>query len=313
MIRVDGVTLKQLRALATVADSGSLTQAAGRLGLTVPAVHAQLAGLETAVGTTLFDRTQGFLVLPEGEALLLAARRIDAVLSRAGDEVQAIRRGQVGRLVLGVVSTAKYFAPSIVRMLMDEVPGAEIALKVGNREATVEGLSSGAIDLAVMGRPPREPAVEARPLGPHPHGILLPPHHPLAGRAGITAADLADETFLARENGSGTRIVMTRYLDRIGEGREFRTIEMDSNETIKQAVIAGLGIAFLSLHTAVEELRTGRLVLLDAPGLPIERTWYVVHRGGEALTPLAARMEGLIAARVGALLDHAAHGVLPRP
>ena len=195
-----------------------------------------------------------------------AARRIDAALSRAAAEIEALRAGEIGLVTLGVVSTGKYFAPSLVRALMGAVPRrANCAAGRANREATIEGLATGALDLAIMGRPPRKPAVDAVPLGPHPHGIVLPRGHRLDGRRGVSAAELAGETFIAREMGSGTRILMTRYLDRIGEGLEFQTVEMDSNETIKQAVMAGLGIAFLSLHTAVEELRAGRLRLLDAP------------------------------------------------
>lgn len=302
MIRLDALTLKQLRAVVAVADSGSLTAAAGQLGLTIPAVHAQLAGLETALGGAVFDRAGGFVPSDEGRAIIEAARRVDAALTRASAEIEALRAGGTGRVTLGVVSTGKYFAPSVVRALMDAVPGARIALKVGNREATIDGLATGALDLAIMGRPPREPAVNALPLGPHPHGIVLPRGHRLEGCHAVTAADLAGETFIAREPGSGTRILMTRYLDRIGEGFDFRTVEMDSNETIKQAVMAGLGIAFLSLHTAVEELRAGRLRLLDAPGLPIERTWYLVSLERDRPSPLAERLAREIASRAGALL-----------
>lgn len=302
MIRLDALTLKQLRAVIAVADSRSLTRAADQLGLTIPAVHAQLAGLETAVGGSVFDRADGFACSDEGLIILAAARRIEVALNRAQAEIEALRRGEAGRVTLGVVSTGKYFAPSLVRMLMDAVPSAEIALKIGNREATIEGLASGALDLAIMGRPPREPVVDAIPLGPHPHGIVLPRGHRLEGRHGITAEDLASETFISREAGSGTRILMTRYLDRIGEGFEYQTVDMDSNETIKQAVIAGLGIAFLSLHTAVEELRSGRLRLLDAPGLPIERTWYLVSLQRDRPSPLAMRLAREIAARASAVL-----------
>ncbi|MRX51212.1 LysR family transcriptional regulator [Paracoccus sp. S-4012] len=302
MLCADALTLKQLRALLAVAETRSLTGAAARLGLTVPAVHAQLAGLESALAGAAFDRSDRFAPTDEGRALITAARTAEAALARAAAEVAALRRGDAGRVALGVVSTAKYFAPGLVRALTDAVPGAEITLRVGNRAETIADLAANAVDLAIMGRPPREPQVDATPLGPHPHGILLPPDHRLAGRAAVTAADLAGETFIAREPGSGTRILMTRWLDRIGEGREFRTLEMDSNETIKQAVIAGLGIAFLSLHTAAEELRGGRLALLGAPGLPIQRTWYLVHRQDEPLSPLATRIAAQIAARAPVLL-----------
>lgn len=273
------ITIKQLRALQAVADCGTLTAAAARLNLSTPAVHSQIRALEAAIGTGLFDRTGDtgrFALTAEGTVMLSAAARVGNALALAADQIAAMRRGLSGRVTLGVVSTAKYFAPRLVRTLKEQNPDLEIALRVANREGVIADLDTQAIDLAIMGRPPRFPPVTADPLGPHPHGIVAPSDHPLAGRRFLTASDLLPETFLARETGSGTRILMTRYLDRIGEGQTVTLVEMDSNETIKQAVIAGLGIAFMSLHTVMDELHAGRLVLLDAPDLPMVRHWFLV-------------------------------------
>ena len=146
------------------------------------------------------------------------------------------------------------------------------------------------------------PAVQAQPLGPHPHGIVLRPDHPLAATDGFDPAALVQEVFLAREPGSGTRILMERFLDRLAEGQPVRRIEMDTNETIKQAVLAGLGIAFLSLHTVCEELRAGRLVLLRGPGLPVMRHWYLVTPAGHAPTAAARRVAEAITGLNGTFL-----------
>ncbi len=290
-MRLDAITLKQLRALDAVARGGSLTAAGAALGLTTPAIHSQIKGLEDIVQVPLITRMAdgtGSELTEAGRALREAALRIEDTLSQAGASLAALARGQAGRVTLGVVSTAKYFAPRLVKLLQDAHPEIEIALRVGNRETVIEGLERGAYDLAIMGRPPRRPAVVAEPLGAHPHGLLAAPDHPLAGRTPDVEA-LFDQVFLAREEGSGTRILMSRWLDRIGEGRLYETLEMESNETIKQAVMAGLGIAFLSLHTVTEELAQGRLVEVPAPGLPIQRHWFLVRpeRGG-AVRPVAA-------------------------
>ena len=306
MVRLDAVTLKQLRALTAVAETASLTQAAGRLGLTPSAIHSQIKNLETAIGRPLFERgagQAGLRLTSEGETLRQAAARVEVVLSHAAAEVQARAGGREGVVTLGVVSTAKYIAPRLVRLLKDRCPGIDVRLQVGNRGSVIAALDRQALDLAIMGRPPRAPEVDAVALGPHPHGIVAPPDHRLVGRP-VSAAELLAETFIGREEGSGTRILMTRYLDRIGEGQVVAQIEMDSNETIKQAVIAGLGIAFLSLHTVMDELKAGRLALVAAPGLPIERHWFLVHPRAVPLSPAAERLQAEIVALEGTYLPH---------
>jgi DNA-binding transcriptional LysR family regulator len=153
-----------------------------------------------------------------------------------------------------------------------------------------------------MGRPPRHPEVSATPIGPHPHGLIAPPGHRLAAAETVRIEDLFDETMITREQGSGTRILMTRYLDSQAEGRVFDLVEMGSNETIKQAVMAGLGLAFLSLHTVTEELRQGRLVVLNAPGLPLLRQWFLVHPLHATLSPAARAVQARILELDGSFL-----------
>ncbi len=301
----DAITLRQLRALVAVDRFGSLTGAAADLGLTVPAIHSQIKGLESALECPIVRRkadNAGSVLTAEGKALLDAAVRIEGVLSQCATEVQAISRGLIGRVTLGVVSTGKYFAPWLVKMLREIAPGIEIALRVGNRETIIAGLDQGTLDIAIMGRPPRHPAVEADPLGPHPHGLLVAPDHPLARGEAADVDDLLDNVFLSREEGSGTRILMTRYLDRIGEGRVVEFLEMDSNETIKQAAMAGLGVAFLSLHTVTEEVTTRRLVRVNAPGLPITRQWYLVQPVGRGSRMVVDRCRDHILALKGTYL-----------
>lgn len=305
MLHLDAVTLKQLRALLAVTDTRSLTAAGGRLGLTPPAIHSQIKNLEEVFGVPLVHRapeSDPFAPTPAGEAVLEAARRIEVILSQCSYQVMAAAEGRVGQVTLGVVSTARYFAPRLVRMLSTAWPEIRIALRVGNREQIIDDLSRHMVDLAVMGRPPRLPEVASVMLGPHPHAIVAPPDHPLALLPEVPAQDLLSQTFLAREDGSGTRLLMTRYLDRIGEGQEVELIEMDSNETIKQAVIAGLGIAFLSLHTVMDELRFGQVRLVRAPGLPIERHWFLVNTVDRPLSAAALRLQAEIIQLAGSYL-----------
>lgn len=301
MIRLDAVTLKQLRALQALEAQGTLTAAAAVLGLTTPAIHSQIKNLETAIGSVLVHRTAegGRMTLtPEGEEILRAAVRVEGILSQAAAQIAARSAGRIGHVTLSVVSTAKYFAPRLVRLLADRRPEIDVALRVGNRQSVIADLDQGRCALAIMGRPPREPMVRAVPLGPHPHGVILRPDHPLAHADGFDPSVLLRETFLSREPGSGTRTLMQRFLEQMAEAQPpARMIEMESNETIKQSVLAGLGIAFLSLHTVEDELRAGRLVLLRGPHLPVMRHWYLVtpeaFSPGPATQRIAAEIEAL--------------------
>lgn len=305
MPKLDAVTLRQLRALAAVAETGSLAAAGERLGLTPPAVHAQIRNLETALSVPMLQRAPagaGSVPTPEAELALEAGRRIEVALGRCVEQIAAVKAGRSGRVTLGVVSTAKYFAPRLVATLKRQSPGVEVALRESNRGGVVADLERQAVDLAIMGRPPRQPVVAASPIGPHPHGLIAPPDHPLAGLDRVEIGQVLREPMIAREMGSGTRILMTRYLDAQAPGQAYDLVEMGSNETIKQAVMAGLGLAFISLHTATEELRSGRLVALRAPGLPLVRQWFLVHPADQPLSPAARALAERIEALQGAFL-----------
>ncbi|WP_095587647.1 LysR family regulator CbbR [Actibacterium ureilyticum] len=304
MSEQEHLTLRQLRSLIAAAQEGSITGAADLLHLTPPAIHTQLKTLEESMDTPLLNRTRGqALSLTEaGQLLYDAAVRIEGELARTLRDIAAVRDGREGRVHLGVVSTGKYFAPGIVARLRKICPGIDVRLSVGNRQTIIAALDRHSLHLAIMGRPPRAPLVTAEPLGAHPHVIIAAPDHPLAGLAKIPDDALLRETFITREEGSGTRILGIRYLDRIGNGQTYAKIEMDSNETIKQAVIAGLGIAMISEHTVTEELRSGRLVRLNASGLPIMRQWYLLHLQDSPLTPAARRVRDEISAMEASFL-----------
>lgn len=304
MARLESITLKQLRALHAVAEYGSITAAAEILSLTPPAVHTQLRTLEQNLDCTLLDRSSsgGAQLTNEGRAVLDANITIEAALEICSKKLIAYKEGRSGLVLLGVVSTGKYFAPQLVAQLRQAFPDIEVSLKVSNRDGIITALQQRTIELAIMGRPPRTPVVYSEPIGEHPHVMIASPDHPLARQRGIAPQALLDQTFIAREQGSGTRILMTRYLDRIGGGTPYRLIEMESNETIKQAVIANLGIAMISQHTVTEELRSGRLVALDADTLPIRRQWYLLHRADLDLSPTLQSVFGHISDQKGAFL-----------
>jgi LysR family transcriptional regulator for metE and metH len=174
-------------------------------------------------------------------------------------------------------------------------PGIDIELIIGNREDTIAAFKAGRLDVAVMGRPPEEVEVESALIGKHPQVLIAPPDHPLAKRRNIPPREIAGETILMRESGSGTRLIAERFLRKHGIKPRIG-MEIGSNETIKQAVIAGLGIAFISAHTIASEIEDGRLVVLDVVGLPEVRQWFVVRPSAKRLMPAAGALRDFLVA-----------------
>jgi DNA-binding transcriptional LysR family regulator len=265
----------------------SFARTADELHLTAPAISMQIRDLEEAIGLPLFDRTAKKVSLTiSGEYFLLHARRMLSSLKDAEDMIARLRGVTGGRLTIGVLSTAKYFVPRLLAGFLKDHPGVEVRLVAGNRQQLVEHLHRNEVDLAVMGRPPKELDTRAEPFAPHPLAVVAAADHPLAALPQVPPALLASEPFIIREPGSGTRASMEVYF------REQHIsppiiMEMTSNETIKQAVIANMGLSFLSLHTLCLELQAGLLRVLELDGLPLMRRWHVVHAHARTLSPAA--------------------------
>lgn len=282
------LSLKQLQAVAAVARLGTMTRAAQELNVTSAALYARIRQLEEEAGLMLFDRTPGGLKPTDaGREMLWAIDSINTVLETCTDRLRTLRGAAGGRVALGVVSTAKYFAPQVIAGFVKQHPGVEISLSVRNRGQTVEALRGYEIDFAVMGRPPRDFPIEAETFAPHPLVLIAAPGHPLAAASDLDRTDLAEQPFFMREEGSGTRTVFEEFMNGILVKRAPLDIDTGSNETIKQAVMAGLGIALLSAHSVAAEVESGRLALLDVRGLPIRRDWYAVRRADKVLGPAA--------------------------
>ncbi len=306
------VTLRQLRVFAAVARNLSFTRAARELHLTQPAVSQQVKLLEEEVGLPLFEQIGRKVHLaPAGVELLRYSDQAMELLRQAGESLSAMRGLKRGVLKLGAVSTAKYFAPSLLSAFKPAYPEVSIKFAVGNREEIIQQLAANDIDLVIMGRPPRELETVAEPFAKHPLVLIASPTHPLAGKRRIKLSQLAGESFLIREEGSGTRASMERVFREHGLPMRV-TMEVSSNETIKQAVMANMGISFISSHTVGLELAAGKLVILDVVGLPLVRDWYVIHLRDKRLAPIPAAFRAFLLDR-GAQIIEEAVGDLPRP
>ncbi|TWI61188.1 transcriptional regulator, LysR family [Pseudoduganella lurida] len=302
-------TLRQLKAFEAVARHLSFSRAAEELHLTQPAVSTQIRTLEGHVGVTLFEQLGKKTYLTQaGTELLQFCRAIIGQFEAAEMAMEQFRGIAGGRLNVAVISAGDYFFPQLMVAFARRHPGVQLNLTVHNREELLGQLAANRTDLAVMVRPPAEPGTRNDAFAPHPYVIVAAPDHPLAGRGRIGMDELLRHPFVVRERGSDTWHSMedafgTR-LDEVPVAMEIR-----STETIKQAVIAGIGVGFLSAHTIGREVASGSLVVLPVDGFPLMLHWYVVHRVEKRLPPVASAFRQFLldegAERIAALIPTA--------
>lgn len=296
-------TLKQIQTFLEVARQGSVSKAAERLFVTQPAVSMQIRQLEDAFGLPLVEPVGHNIRLTHaGEAF-----RTHAIAAMGQfKDLEALMADHVGlkrgRIDLAVVSTAKYFIPMLLVRFGKQFQGIDIQLKIDNRENILGLLARNEADLVVMGRAPADMDCVATPFATNPQAVLATPDHALVRRKKLPFSALADHGFVVREEGSGTRAAMERLF------AENKTplkvvMEMPSNETIKQAVMAGMGLSFLSLRTVRHELASGHIALVDIVGLPVMGHWYVTHLSQKKLSPAARAFKEFLIEQGGALMD----------
>jgi DNA-binding transcriptional LysR family regulator len=279
-------TLRQLRIFEAVARHLSYSRAAEALYLTQPAVSMQVRQLEENLGLELFEQLGKKIHLTTaGQEFLVYCRNILQQVSDAEAMIGELK-GDGGRLGIDAATTAGYFTPQLLAEFCKRHPQARVSLNVTNRETLLQRLDRNEMDMAIMGRPPQGHDLDATPFMENHLVIIAPAHHPLAGEKRIPMARLAEETFLVREQGSGTRNAMERYFAdrniRLNTGTE-----MNTNEAIKQAVQAGMGLGILSQHTVKLEVEMRHLSVLDVENFPILRHWYIIHRRGKRLSSIA--------------------------
>jgi DNA-binding transcriptional LysR family regulator len=283
-------TFRQLRVFNEVSKHLSFIRAAEALHLTPPAVTMQIKELENNVGMPLFDRAGKKVSLTTaGEYMLVYARRILATVKDAEDAAARLQHAEAGTITIGLVRTAKYYMMHLISEFRREHEGIDIKLSIGNREQLLNNLQGNEVDLAVMGRPPKEMRTRAEPFAAHPHVFIAATDNPLYRQSlekQLTAEDIRQQPFIVREEGSGTRAAMERFFEGVNIEPNYK-FELDSNEMIKQAVIADLGIGFVSQHTVGLELENQKLGILNVDGAPIVRAWNLVHTQSKVLSPAA--------------------------
>ena len=281
------LSLRQLQIFDAISRQGSFTRAAEELFLTQPTVSMQIKKLEDGIGLPLFEQIGKQVYLTDaGKVLREHTRQILDSFANLEMEIADLQGLKTGILRLAVVTTAKYFAPRALGRFCERYPGVDVALKVTNRERLLERMTENVDDLYIMGRPPKSDDALFEPYLANPLVVLAPRSHPLASEKNIDPARLADYPMIMRERGSGTRMAVEDFFRARGIELRIR-MELGSNEAIKHAIDANLGISVLSRHTLALEGEDGRLAVLDVDGFPIPWQWCVGYVKGKRLSLIA--------------------------
>lgn len=296
-IAVKNATFRQLKSYETVARRLSFSRAAEELCLTQPAVSAQIKQLEEHAGVTLIEQLGKKIYLtPAGIEMLHHARNIIEQFKIAETSMARMRERAGGRLKVGLISAGSYFVPELFAEFSQTHTAVDLEMSVRNREEVLRQLDQNAIDIAIMIGGSADPAHISASFAPHAFVIAASPRHPRVGCDDLTLEQLSDETFIVRERGSDTR----RVMDEVFAGRldvDATSLEITNTETIKHAVMAGMGISFVSAQAIMLELQAGLLKVLDVGEFPVVENWCVVHRKDKALTTAAAAFKSYLLER----------------
>jgi LysR family transcriptional regulator, low CO2-responsive transcriptional regulator len=309
------ISLRQLKVFEAVARLNSFSRAAEQLDMTQPAVSMLVRQMEKDLRTSLFEPTDRKRLSEAGQELVLHARRIlaqvkDAETAMAFHEQGSESRGPRGLLHLGVVSPAHYFAPRLLHEFHQKFPEVRLKLTVAKRSEILNMLLDHDLDIAITGYPPSEVDLDASSFARHPHCIVAPPDHPLAGRSAIPWSELQNQDFIFREQGSATRSFLEQLLQ--AQSMQVRLgMELAGNETIKHAVMCGLGISFLSAHVIQVELEACRITILDVVDMPKHIDWCFIHRRDVGLSGVNQAFKQFVfddGARIAACQSRASPG-----
>ncbi len=304
-------TFRQIEVFETVARHLNYSRAAEELHMSQPGVSIHVKQLERHAGVPLFEHVGKRVFLTSaGQEMLRYSRVLIQQFKETNEALAELKGIRRGRLNVAVISAGDYFFPGLLAEFCRRHDSVTVRLTVSNREDIVRQLAENTIDLSLMLRPPENHDMVAQAFAPQPHVIIAPPEHRLACQRQISMHALANESFIVREKGSDTRLAMDEVLRETNVNFKI-TMEIHSFETIKQAVIAGMGISFLSAHTIGQELKLGRLVVLDVEGFPVMREWHIVHHKNKHLPAVAVAFKEFLLQEGAVLIERLVGRPLP--
>ncbi|MEE9302206.1 MAG: LysR family transcriptional regulator [Thiotrichaceae bacterium] len=291
------ITFRQLQIYEAVAQTQSYTRAAERLFMTQPAVSMQMKQLEETTGLDLFER-QGkkIVITASGEKLRKHANKIIDSFEIMHGSISKLQKGQHEQIKISAATTANHFVTHMMAEFSRLHKEINITLDITNRETLVTQLQNYTPDFVIMGEPPSKLDLDSQLIMENPLIVISSPQHPLVKQykpKRIPMKEVIKEAFVVREEGSGTKAAIRRHFKK--EGYDFiSSYEMSSNESIKHAVVAGLGLGIVALHTIKLELEAGKLIILDVENFPLRRHWHLVSRKGRRLSPAATEFQMFI-------------------
>jgi len=279
-------TLHQIHIFKEVAHRGSITRAAEALFMTQPAVSIQMKQLQKAVGIPLIDIVGRQLQLTDaGKEFLELCNSFTERLNHFDSRISQLKGGLRGKLTISAASTAKYFLPYHLGRFQKKYDQIDISLKVTNRNEVLRNLESYEYDLAILSQIPDDPSITAVPFLENPLVIAAHRSHPLRHKTLKSLNELSGEPFIFREKGSGTRMVMERLLKRAGIQPKI-PMELGTNEAVKQAIMAGIGISLISELSLIPERASGRIATIDIEDYPVESSWYYLYNKNRLVSPV---------------------------
>jgi DNA-binding transcriptional LysR family regulator len=279
-------TLRQMEIFLAVAHEQSLAKAAKKLHITQPTVSIQVRKLAEAVGEPLYEVIGKKLKLTSvGNEVVLAGKEIFETIGRLDDKLNNIRGLQAGNLRIAVVSTAKYFVPYVLAPFCELYPGIDVELNVGTRQEIIQRLDNNLDDLYIFSELPENVDISCYPFLPNPIAVIASKDNLLTKRRKLTWDDLAEQKFIMREEGSGSLYTVQKHLEKHGL-RLPKAMNIQSNEAIKHAVMANMGICILSAHMLVNADTDG-LAQLKVEHFPILSQWQIVHLSQKRLSTVA--------------------------
>lgn len=300
--------LPQLAVFEAAARLGSFTRAGEALHMAQPTVSTQIKKLSDTLGLPLFEQVGKRIHLTAaGRVLYDGCIEMFDTLSKIDNNLAHLRGLETGRLKLAVSTTGKYFTPRLLATFMARHPGVDVSLQIHNRQGLIERLTRNEDDLYIFANPPTDQEVVCQPILDNPMVVFARADHPLAGQRGLPIESLVDEPFLMREAGSGTRLVAWEMFDRAGFEPRVR-MELSTNEAVRQAILAGLGVSILSRYTLGLDTENPNLAVLDIRGLPIQRPWQFVYPVGKQVSPTARAFMDLVRTEAKSMVqDHLGH------